>query len=476
MEHVVRTKLLSMNNQSHKDRMSNDQPGAKPKQTGTVDPAHTLRGEIQLPPDKSISHRAALFSAITDPATGEQTLENYSEAADPQSTLSCLRQLGISVRTEGSTVSILGVGRNGFRAPSAPLDCGNSGTTMRLLTGLLAGSGTPSTLIGDESLSARPMRRILAPLRSMGCNLTARDDQYAPIQVGTHEGIRGITYPLPVASAQLKSCLLLAGLYADQPTTILEEHPTRDHTERSLALSSHRRDGITHIQSSSASEIPSQSSRIPGDFSAAAFWLVAASIMGLHDTPGSGTPINPTSLTLPGTGINPSRTALLDLLRTMGADIHMQNQHLSGQEPVADLHVRASSLIAITPDPAIIPNCIDELPILMVAMAFARGRSIIRGAEELRHKETDRLAAMEDVLDRAGCPFTSTSDGIEIQGNPNFRPRPATYNSYHDHRIAMAAAILALRSTGRSVIQHPECTAISYPNFWNDLHRVSFSG
>ena len=160
----------------------------------------------------------------------------------------------------------------------------------------------------------------------------------------------------------------------------------------------------------------------------------------------------------------------------MGADIHIQNQHLSGQEPVADLHVRASSLTAITPDPAIIPNCIDELPILMVAMAFARGRSIIRGAEELRHKETDRLAAMEDVLDRAGCPFTSTSDGIEIQGNPSFRPRPATYNSYHDHRIAMAAAILALRSTGRSVIQHPECTAISYPNFWNDLHRVSFSG
>ena len=440
--------------------------GTKQQETETIQPAVMLAGEIQLPPDKSISHRAALFSAITDPAEGEQILENYSQAADPQSTLSCLRQLGVSIRTEGNNVYIRGVGKTGFRPPAEPLDCGNSGTTMRLLTGLLAASGTPATLIGDESLSARPMRRILAPLRSMGCHLTARDDQFAPIQTAPHDGIHGITYPLPVASAQLKSCLLLAGLYADEPTTILEEHPTRDHTERSLQLPTEQQDGLTRIQSSLATPVPAQSARIPGDFSAAAFWLVAASVSPQKVE-------DPTSLILPNTGINPSRTALLNLLQDMGAIIHIQNQRLSGREPVADLHVLGGTLSAISPDPSVIPNCIDELPVLMVAMAFAHGRSVIRGAEELRHKETDRLAAMEEVLARAGCTFSMFDDGIEIHGDPNFRPCPAIYNSYGDHRIAMAAAVMALRSTGESGVQDPGCTAISYPDFWKDLRRVS---
>lgn len=419
-----------------------------------------MEGAVQLPADKSISHRAALFSAI---AEGEQHLENYSNAADPQSTLDCLRRLGVSVHQEGSSVIIGGVGKHGFKTPDEPLDCGNSGTTMRLLTGLLAGSGTPSTLIGDASLSARPMKRILEPLRMMGCKVSATDDNYAPIRVEPHEGIRGIEYPLPVASAQLKSCLLLAGLYAEEPTTILESRPTRDHTERNLCLPTHRENGTIRTESSAGYNIPSQSGVIPGDFSAAAFWMVAAT---LH--PGS-------NLTLSNTGINPSRTALLTLLQSMGADIRLKNKRTSGREPVADLEIRGAMLKAVSPDPSVIPNCIDELPVLMVAMAFAEGTSVIRGAEELRFKETDRLAAMEEVLAHAGCKFRVRDDGIEIEGNPEFTPKSARYNSYDDHRIAMASAILATRSGGVSQVLHPDCVAISYPGFWTDLDRVGRS-
>ena len=428
----------------------------------SVQPALSLKGAIKLPADKSISHRSALFAAISKETS---TITNYSDAADPQSTLDCLQALSVDIQKEGNEVTIQGVGRDGFKTPEQPLDCGNSGTTMRLLSGIVAGAGTPCTLIGDESLTGRTMKRIINPLRTMGCTVEAREDEYAPLVFNNHQGVKAIRYSLPIASAQLKSAVLLAGLFGEETTEVIETLPSRDHTERLLGLSSEEYENGRIIKSSRSDVLPAQSYSVPGDFSAAAFWLTAGAIQ------------NDAEIVMKGVGINPTRTAAMEILEQMGAQIQKENIKADeAREPVADIIVRSSDLKGIAVNPAFVPNCIDELPILMVAMCFADGESIISGAEELRYKETDRLEAMGQILSLAGAEFELQEDGIVIQGNPGFIPQAAEFPSYHDHRMAMAAAILATKSNGVSRVRDAECTAISYPAFWKHLNQISVVG
>lgn len=425
-----------------------------------VNPVSRLSGEIVPPPDKSISHRSAMFAAIS---SEKSIIRNYSPAADPQSTLDCLKQLGVEVQQDNSTVKISGVGRVGLQSPEKPLDCGNSGTTMRLLSGIVAGAGVESTMIGDESLSARTMKRVIDPLQKMGCKIEGKNGVYAPLGIHPHQGVKGMRFPLPIPSAQLKSCVLLAGLFGEEPTEVIEDVLSRDHTERLLQLDTEPYGSGKIIRSSRHHIIPPQNYSVPGDFSAAAFWLVAGSI---HEN---------ANIRLKGVGVNPSRDAVYHILEEMGASFKKTNNKLEGKEPVSDLFVESSGLKPIKLDPALIPNCIDELPILMVAMCFAGGTSVITGAEELRHKETDRLSAMAEILKRAGANAELQKDGIIIRGKKNFKPSSATYPTYHDHRMAMAAAVLATLGTDTSAITHAECTAISYPNFWNHLQTLSNS-
>lgn len=270
-------------------------------------------------------------------------------------------------------------------------------------------------------------------------------------------------YPLPIASAQLKSCVLLAGLFGDEPTEVVETIPSRDHTERLLDLRTEPFGTGKIIQSSRSDVLPAQNYRIPGDFSAAAFWLVAGSI---HPE---------AELELNRVGINPSRTGAYHILEEMGAKFTQTNSAFAGKEPVADIHIKPAQLKAIELDPKLIPNCIDELPVLMVAMCFADGKSVISGAEELRHKETDRLSAMAEILNSAGAEIELQEDGMVIYGDPDFIPRPSRFNSYHDHRMAMAAAVLSTRSVGICEIEGAECTSISYPQFWTHLHELTQS-
>ena len=424
----------------------------------SVSPATTLNGTLELPADKSISHRAAMFAALAD-ETSE--IGGFSDAADPQSTLKCLRQLGVPVRHKDHKVIIQGVGRQGLTSPKQLLDCGNSGTTMRLLSGILGGSGVEATLVGDHSLSRRPMRRIIDPLRKMGIEIQAQDDNFAPLHISRKGTLIPIRFDLPIASAQLKSCVLLAGLFGDEPTEVIEHLPSRDHTERLLGLQVHDKGTERIIISENNLKIPAQNYHIPGDFSAAAFWLVAGSI------------VPDSHIRLKEVGINPTRSSALKIMERMGASIRCEREHLAGAEPVADLIVDYQGLKATVIHPEEVPNCIDEIPILAVAMAFAEGESRIEGAAELRFKESDRLKAVAEFLQQAGIQVLEKKDGLVIQGNGGSPVKAAQFNSYDDHRIAMAAGILSLRGKRFSTIEKAECVSISYPTFWNNLTNLT---
>lgn len=424
----------------------------------TVHPASKLNGTLQMPSDKSVSHRAAMFAAL---ANGNSVIDNYSQAADPQTTLQCLRQLGVNIEENGSTITVRGKGRDGFEHPEIEVDCGNSGTTMRLLAGIIGGAGVSATLIGDESLMARTMKRIIDPLSEMGISIKAHEGTFAPLEISRNGKLKALHYELPIASAQLKSCVLLAGLFGEEETSVTELVSSRNHTEAMLELPVTEENGKRTIHASAKHPVRSRNFSVPGDFSSSAFWLVAAAI-------------HPDSeLKLLGTGINPTRTALLSILKRMGAEISIVNERNEGSEPVADIIVKSSSLTGTQITPEEIPNCIDELPILSVAMAFAKGKSGFRGAEELRHKETDRVMAIAHILKNAGVDFEEFEDGIEINGKPEFVPKTATYNSFHDHRIAMASAIMSTKSDGSSHILHAESAAVSYPEFWDHLLNVT---
>jgi 3-phosphoshikimate 1-carboxyvinyltransferase len=419
---------------------------------------HTTRlsGTVALPADKSISHRAAMLSALGE---GPSRIAGFPDSADPQSTLSCLRQLGIEMEREpGGPLRIEGRGLGGLQAPEAPLDCGNSGTTMRLLAGILAGQPFESVLTGDASLRARPMERIAAPLRRMGAEVELTDGG-APIHISGGAALEGMEYELPVASAQVKSCVLLAGLFAEGETTVIEPVPSRDHTERMLGLDMVEIGGARHLTVRQGHPVDARTWSVPKDFSAAAFFLVAASVVPDGE------------LRLPGAGMNPSRNAFLDVLRAMGADVTAANERTKGGEPRADLTVRPASLRGVQVGGRQIPNLIDEIPVLAVAGARAEGRTEIRDASELRVKETDRIAAMAEGLRTLGAEVETFDDGLALEG-----PQPltgASVDARDDHRVAMALAVAGLVAEEETTVEGAEAARVSFPGFWEEGKRVA---
>ena len=425
-----------------------------------VRPARRLRGTVEPPGDKSISHRAAILNAL---AQGRAAVDNFLRGADCLATLRCLRLLGVPWRWQGpGSLVVEGVGLDGLSEPPAPLDCRNSGTTVRLLAGVLAGQPFFSVLTGDASLRQRPMGRIAGPLREMGAQVWGRrGGELAPLAVLGRRPLRALEYRLPVASAQVKSCLLLAGLYADGETRLREPGPSRDHTERMLqamGVEVRAEDGWLSLRPPSSGLRP-LSLRVPGDFSAAAFWMVAAAI---HPD---------AEVRLVGVGVNPTRTGLLDALRLMGADIRLSNETTSGGEPVADIAVRSSSLRGIEVDGEMVPRLIDEVPLLALAACFAHGETVVRGARELRVKESDRLRATARELGRLGADIEELDDGLRIRGG--IRLQGCRVRSYGDHRLAMMLAVAGLVATGETVIGNAGAVLVSYPEFWGELERLA---
>lgn len=420
----------------------------------SVRPASALSGTIKVPADKSIAHRTALLAALAD---GTSTVYNYPASADPQSTLSCLRQLGVAIKDEHGVLTIEGKGLHGLQAPTAPLDCGNAGTLMRLISGILAGQPFDSVLTGDASLSSRPMGRIANPLHDMGAMLELTEG-HAPIHIKGGHSLQGIEYRLPVPSAQVKSCVLLAGLFAEGETTVIETLPSRDHTERMLGLNVFEMGDERYLTVQGGHRIDARTWDVPRDFSAAAFFLVAGSIMAEGE------------LFLPGVGLNPTRSALLDVLKVMGADISLEYEREHAGEPLADITIRPTTLHGITVNGALIPNLIDEIPVLAVAATQAEGRTEIRDAAELRVKETDRIDAMVKNLRALGVEVEEFEDGLAIEGPQKLKG--ATVEAYEDHRIAMAMGIAGLIASGETVIDGAEWAQVSFPDFWDALEAV----
>lgn len=409
-----------------------------------------LQGSLTIPGDKSVSHRSVMFAALAD---GTSHIEGFLEGEDTRATARIFSQLGVRIETPSASQRIVhGVGIDGLQAPSAPLDCGNAGTGMRLLAGLLAGQAFDCTLVGDESLSGRPMRRVTGPLSQMGAKIDTQDDGTPPLHVHGGQALHGIDFASPVASAQVKSAVLLAGLYAQGETSVVEPHPTRDYTERMLSAFgvdiefSPGKARLRGGQRLRATDIV-----VPADFSSAAFFLVAASIV-----PGS-------HVRLKQVGLNPRRTGLLHALRLMGADITEENPAVQGGEAVADLVVRHAPLKGARIPEALVPDMIDEFPALFVAAAAAEGQTVVTGAAELRVKESDRLAAMATGLRALGMQVDETEDGATLHGGVTLGS--GTIESHGDHRIAMAFAIAGQISSGEVRINDIANVATSFPDF-----------
>ena len=415
-----------------------------------------LKGTLSVPGDKSISHRAVMFGAL---AQGTTKISGFLEGADCLSTILCFRQMGISIEQSGSEVLVHGKGLHGLSAPSAILDTGNSGTTTRLISGILAGQQFSSTLTGDASIQSRPMNRIMTPLKEMGADITSlKNNGCAPLSIqGTK--LHGIHYNSPVASAQVKSCILLAGMYADGETKVTEPVLSRNHTEIMLHyFGADVRSFGTTASISPEPELTAREISVPGDISSAAYFIAAGLL-----TPNS-------EILLKNIGINPTRDGILKVCRQMGADITLLNEKHQG-EPTADILVRTSSLHGTTIEGDMIPTLIDEIPIIAIMSAFAQGTTIIRDAQELKVKESDRIAVMCDNLKRMGADVTPTEDGMIINGgNPL---HGACIDSYLDHRIAMSFAVAGTICDGILSINGGECVNISYPEFYKDLYSLS---
>lgn len=434
--------------------------------TVTVAPINRLRGELRVPGDKSISHRAAMLSSL---ARGESVLENFSSAQDCAATLECCRALGVSIATDGSTVVIQGAEASGLlQEPKQILNAQNSGTTMRLLAGVLAGQPFTTTITGDGSLRARPMLRIAEPLRLMGAQIELETNGCAPIRIGGVQPLQSIHYRLPVASAQIKSAVLLAGLAADGITTVEEPSQTRDHTERMLhgfGASVERNGNAVSVQGGGT--LHSRTLVIPGDISSAAFFIGAAVAL-----PGS-------DLLIRDVGLNTTRTAFLSTLSEMGADIRIEDERLEGGEPVGSLRVRGTTLTGprtLEIFGPTISNLIDELPLLGFIAASLGWKMKLRDAKELRVKESDRIAATVDNLSRMGAHIEALPDGWHLQGDAKLRGklRGAQLSSFGDHRIAMAAAVAALVAEEPSEIEGAcHSVAVSLPEFWTLLESVT---
>ncbi|MBI3596209.1 MAG: 3-phosphoshikimate 1-carboxyvinyltransferase [Nitrospirae bacterium] len=418
-----------------------------------------IRGTISAPGDKSITHRAIILGSL---ARGTTVVNGYLPSEDCLHTVSAFRSMGISieeVQTAGGPLRIDGKGLHGLSEPSAVLDLGNSGTGLRLLTGVLAGQDFFSVLTGDESLRRRPMRRVVDPLRRMGAEINGREGgNLAPLGVRGRR-LKGIAYALPVASAQVKSALLLAGLLAEGRTVLTEPLPSRDHTERmfrGLGISVEIKGAELSLEP--PSEFAGCEIDVPGDFSSAAFFIVAATI------------VKDSELVIRHVGVNPTRTGLLNLLSEMGAEIRIENRREVNQEPVADLVVRSRPLKGIPIRPESVPKTIDEFPILCVAAAVAEGETVVRGAEELRVKETDRIQAIVRELSKLGVDLKELPDGLVIRGGRKLSG--ARCLSYGDHRIAMALAIAGLVAEGETVVEGTEWIETSFPGFERLLRSV----
>jgi 3-phosphoshikimate 1-carboxyvinyltransferase len=427
-------------------------------------PQPALSGEVRVPGDKSISHRALILGAI---ASGTTRVRNFLPANDCLATLQAVRALGVAVeQVSPDELLVHGVGLHGLREPSRPIECGGSGTTMRLLAGLLAGQTFNSVLVGNEQLSRRPMDRVVIPLREMGAEITGRDvGRFAPLSI-TGRQLRGIDYHMPVASAQVKSAVLLSGLFAEGGTTVYEPlgMASRDHTERMLAaMGAELRFATGAVGVAPPRELKPLDLRVPGDISSAAFLLVAALIV-----PGS-------RVLLPSVGVNPGRTGILwALTRRMGGRVALHNERMEGDEPVADLEVTAGALKSPVISPESIPSMIDELPILAVAATQARGVTEVRGAAELRVKETDRIATTVAELRSMGAKIEALPDGFRVQGPTPLRG--ATVSSHGDHRLAMALAVAGLVADGETLVQDAECAQDSFPGFAAALASLTAAG
>jgi 3-phosphoshikimate 1-carboxyvinyltransferase len=421
-----------------------------------ISPAKSVSGTVALPGDKSISHRLAILASI---AEGDSRILNYSTGADCQSTLGCLRALGVEIEKDGDDLTVRGKGLGGLKAPLEVLDAGNSGSTIRMLSGVLAAQPFTSRIGGDDSLSRRPMERILRPLAGMGASIRARDGKFPPLEIAGAR-LRAIDYTLPVASAQVKTCVLFAGLFARGRTTVQEPVRTRDHSEIAL-----REFGAgIDIQGPSVSiqggvPLAACQVRVPGDLSSAAFFLVAA--LAAPEA----------NLVIRGVGLNPTRSALLDFLISMGGEIRVLNLDQSGGELAGDVLVRGSRIRGGVIEKDLTAALIDEIPVLAVLGAMSENGLTVRDAQELRIKETDRIATVSENLKRMGIEVEIFPDGLRVAGRQRFRA--AEVESFGDHRIAMAFAVAALFADGESVLRGAEAAAVSYPGFFATLRNIA---
>jgi 3-phosphoshikimate 1-carboxyvinyltransferase len=430
----------------------------------TIHPAKHLTGGVEPPGDKSISHRYAMIAAL---AEGASELRHFAAAADCHSTLECMKALGAEVKLDKDTVRITGHGLRGLKGSRRALDAGNSGTTIRLLAGILAGQQFASQLTGDASLQKRPMKRVVGPLRQMGADIRARDDNFAPLEIRGGR-LHAIDFKMPMASAQVKSAVLLAGLFAEGETIVTEPARTRDHTE--LALEEFgapvEKSGKTiriqgPAEGNGAPKLHPRSLDVPGDLSSAVFFIAAASLF-----PDS-------NLLIHNVGLNPTRTAILDVFASMGAALQMLSVRSAHGEIVGDLAVKGASLKGGVIAGEQIPLLIDELPMLAALGPYTEQGIEIRDAAELRVKESDRIAALVENLRRMGATVEERPDGLRVEGRAAGQLRGAEIEPHGDHRIAMAIAVAALGANGATVIRDADCAAVSYPNFYEDLDRVA---
>ncbi|PYT75268.1 MAG: 3-phosphoshikimate 1-carboxyvinyltransferase [Acidobacteria bacterium] len=429
-----------------------------------IQPAKSLTGALELPGDKSISHRYAMLAAL---AEGTSELRHFSDAADCHSTLNCIRALGADVKTGKGTVRITGRGARGLQSSWRALDAGNSGTTMRLLAGMLAGQDFSSKLTGDDSLQKRPMKRVIAPLREMGADIRGREDNFAPLEIRGAK-LHAIDYKMPMASAQVKSAVLLAGLFAEGATSVTEPARTRDHTEIALEEfgASIERDGQTIRvhglgNGNGRGKLVAKSLDVPGDLSSAVFFLAAASLF-----PDS-------NLLIHNVGLNPTRTAILDVFAERGASIHMLGLKSSQGEVIGDLAVKGAALKGGVISGRHIPLVIDELPMLAALGPYTEEGIEIRDAAELRVKESDRIAALAENLRRMGAKVEERPDGLRIEGCRAGKLRGAEIDPHGDHRIAMAFAVAGLAAEGNTVIRDADCAGVSFPAFFAELNRLA---
>nr|WP_194247194.1 3-phosphoshikimate 1-carboxyvinyltransferase [Brevibacillus borstelensis] len=422
-----------------------------------VQRASQINGTVRVPGDKSISHRAVMFGAL---AEGTTSIEGFLPGADCLSTISCFRKMGIEIEQDKDRVTVHGQGWYGLQEPSQHLDVGNSGTTIRLMAGILATQPFHSVMEGDESIAKRPMRRVIGPLRQMGAKIDGRKDgEYTPLSIRGGE-LQGISYQSPVASAQIKSAILLAGMQANGVTSVTEPHLSRDHTERMLQAFGVKlvRDGLT-VSIEGGQKLKGRAIQVPGDISSAAYMIAAVMMV-----PGS-------SLLIENVGINPSRTGILDVVDRMGGKIERINERVVNEEPVADLLVTYSELQGIEISGDIIPRLIDEIPVIAVMATQAGGRTVIKDAEELKVKETDRIATVVSELSKLGAKIIATEDGMIIEG-----PTPlkgAVIDSFGDHRIGMAMAIAGLAAEGETLIENDDAILVSFPGFPDVLQSIS---